>query len=208
MQDGEVTTMSKKSEEELRLFRPDNDWYYNACLNYGLDDWAVYAHGYKHAAEVLIEHAANHRGSLDALVYPIVFVYRQSIELRLKKLVRDASRLLYRDSELSTKHDLLPRWDKLTLLLKEVEKQVQSTFDQRELAHTRKLIHAFDKVDSRSMAFRYPVDTTLEPSLPDMTHINIRVLHEYMEEVFGVLEGIDTMLSIWNDQQSEIGSDR
>jgi hypothetical protein len=46
--------------------------------------WDLYSIGYKMAADVLIENSGRYP---DFLIYPIVFLYRQYIELRLKQII-------------------------------------------------------------------------------------------------------------------------
>ncbi|MGB7572016.1 MAG: hypothetical protein WBL87_09700, partial [Methanothrix sp.] len=53
--------------------------------------WDLYSTGYKEAGDLLIENADNHT---DFLVYPIVFLYRHCIELRLKQISIEGNKLL------------------------------------------------------------------------------------------------------------------
>jgi hypothetical protein len=50
--------------------------------------------GFRLAADLAVEHVVTTGNDQDSLVYPVVFGYRQYLELRLKGLLRDASRLL------------------------------------------------------------------------------------------------------------------
>jgi hypothetical protein len=67
-----------------QLFKSDADWINNACLNFKEDQLNLYAIGYKRAAELLLEHVKNSGRDQDTLVYPIIFLYRHYLELRLK----------------------------------------------------------------------------------------------------------------------------
>jgi hypothetical protein len=69
------------------LFDSADDWYHNACINLRFFNWDVYASGYKHAGDLLVQHVIDTRNHRDTLVFPIVFNYRQYIELRLKELI-------------------------------------------------------------------------------------------------------------------------
>jgi len=70
------------------LFVEREDWYSNAVLNSRRDNLSLYAVGYKRAGEMLVEAVVQSRKDYDSLVFPIVFVYRQYLELRLKQLIR------------------------------------------------------------------------------------------------------------------------
>lgn len=70
----------KKGDE---LFKPDIDWKNNACLNFSHDMSEIYISGYKSAGDILVEHVKQKKRNQDFLVYPIGFLYRQYLELRL-----------------------------------------------------------------------------------------------------------------------------
>lgn len=86
-------------------------------VNYTHDPWFLYAEGYRRGAEILVERAAATRGELDALVYPIVFLYRQYAELALKILVRDAGILIDDPEAPINTHDLARLWARVETLL-------------------------------------------------------------------------------------------
>jgi hypothetical protein len=70
-----------------QLFGPDEDWDNNACINFTFDRFNLYARGYLQAAELLVETIVNTHRSPHAVVYPIAFLYRHYLELRLKKII-------------------------------------------------------------------------------------------------------------------------
>ena len=71
-----------------RLFDGAEDWYHNACLNWRYDNWELYASGYNTAGDILVQHIIDTRSDRDTLVFPIVFNYRQYLELRCKEIIR------------------------------------------------------------------------------------------------------------------------
>ncbi len=74
-----------------KLFIEADDWRMNACLNMYHDPSELYVVGYKEAADSLVDSIANQKGSADSLIFPIVFLYRHYIEIRLKSLLHDGS---------------------------------------------------------------------------------------------------------------------
>ena len=76
------------------LFMSSADWWHNACLNFMGIDINAYAVGYKRAADFLVERVSQERRHQDTLVYPIAFLYRQYLELRLKELIHNGNMLL------------------------------------------------------------------------------------------------------------------
>jgi len=76
-----------------KLFTSQEDWWNNACLNWCRDGWSLYAVGYKDAGDILAREVENRNSGQDTLVYPILFLYRQYLELEIKDLIRTARRL-------------------------------------------------------------------------------------------------------------------
>ena len=73
-----------------KIFRPGKDWWNNARINHGgliSNKWEVYAMGYKIATETLVDKVLSEQTNQDHLIYPIVFLYRHYIELRLKEII-------------------------------------------------------------------------------------------------------------------------
>jgi hypothetical protein len=73
------------------LFAEAKDWWMNACVNYG--GGGLHAIGYRRAADALVEQVAQTHSDQDFFVYPIVFCYRQYLELMLKADLREARAL-------------------------------------------------------------------------------------------------------------------
>lgn len=92
---------------------------------------------------------------MDKLVYPIVFVSRHYLEVKLKYLLVSASQLLDRKYSLSTKHELAETWRSLRPIIEEIFPGE----DQGELNTAEPVLKEFDAKDRSSMVFRYPTDT-------------------------------------------------
>lgn len=86
------------------LFQSDNDWKNNACLNFTSDPTHGYIEGYKRAADLLVAHVMEKGKDQDYLVYPITFLYRQHLELRIKEIIADGRNLLDEGSGHPTHH--------------------------------------------------------------------------------------------------------
>src|SRR6266478_1683118 len=68
-----------------KLFVPDNGRH---VAYIGLrTSFSVYAIGYKDAADALIERVLEKNFGADLQIYPIAFLYRHYLELRLKQLL-------------------------------------------------------------------------------------------------------------------------
>ena len=76
------------------LLSSGDDWWNNACIGYAQPEWSLYARGYKQAADLLVMHIDERTRDQDTLVYPVLFLYRQYFELRLKHVTSDACGIL------------------------------------------------------------------------------------------------------------------
>lgn len=183
----------KFPEASDRLFVSASDWRNNARLDWSWDKWSAYAEGYKEAAGILVKQIeACARGAVqDTLVYPIVFLYRQYIELAIKALLKDARRLQDIEKEFPTHHRIYELWLDCRGLLKDI----CPGDSEKELDQITRLIKEFSSIDPDSFAFRYPEDKKGKPSIDGLTHINLRVLRETMEGISNLLSGAHDQIS-------------
>jgi hypothetical protein len=154
---------------------------YNACLNYTGKEFHIYSYGYQKAAERVIQSALHDQEPIDILIYPIIFLYRQFLELRLKELI------ICLDSEapVENHHHLLRLWQRFISLVEQTDTNPKC----EEFEATESLIREFTTLDPHSMVFRYPVDKKGEEhKKPDL--INIINLAEVMYRTSFFLECI------------------
>jgi hypothetical protein len=168
-----------------QLFNGDADWWNNACLNYMHDQWDMYADGYKRAGDLLVECVKTAHRDQDILVFPIVFLYRQYIELRLKELIKDGN-LLFNIPEKFPKHHKI---DELWKRARKILERVWPEGAAEDLDAVEECIQQFSEKDPFSMAFRYPVDKDGNPSLSSLRHINLRNLSEIVDRIGFLLDG-------------------
>lgn len=171
-----------------RLFKADSDWQWNACLGYMHPSLSETATQYWAGAVALSESAANGDATLDAVIVPIVFLYRQYLELSIKAIIASA-RILELENTKGTypkHHNLRNLWDEAKRLVK----QHYGPQSPPELDHVDPCINEFDEHDPDSFAFRYPTDKHENPTLQDIRHINLRNLCETMERLRSLLDCI------------------
>lgn len=191
-------------EKSDKLFTAGDDWWHNARLNYGIDDWMWYVSGYKKAARLLVEHVKETQSDQDFLIFPIIFNYRQYLELHLKKMIWDCKRLFNEQPDFSKTHDLNKLWEDCRRLLEKVEPKIEI----HDLEAVDEGINQFCEYDPRSMSFRYPFDTKGDKSLPaELGHINIRNFSDVVEKLGNFFESSDVMISVYLDYKSDMESD-
>lgn len=199
--DFDATSELKWPEKGDKLFTSGDDWWHNASLNYSSDDWGAYISGYKRSGDILTEYILNEKREQDILVFPIVFVYRQYLELRLKKLIIDCRNLFDEELIFPKVHDLVKLWSECKRLLEKFDEEVQ----EKDLDAVSESIEQFCHLDPNSEAFRYPINKSGNRSLPsDLEHINIRNLSEIMEKLSSFFEAGEMMVSVYLDYKQEM----
>ena len=129
---------------------------YNAAVNYYSGELGVLAEGFKEAAELAIQEALRDSGKTDPLIFPIVYLYRHHLELRLKELMSKGNCIVNSSNEFDDGHHLGHLWGKVKLLAERICPVWFSKYkDDVDAA-----IQEFDRVDSQSMSFRYTVSTS------------------------------------------------
>lgn len=183
-----------------KLFSHDlPDWTNNAVLNYNFKQFPPYADGYRMAAEALIAECTQRDGTNDILIYPIVFNFRQYIELRLKEIIIG---LNYCNGS----HDHFPKTHRIDILwehFKKLYNEYKEHKNTEDFMNAENVINQFFEVDPQSMAFRYPVDKEGNPSL-SITHINIRNFGEVMTRLANFLDALSDQTAHYRDIASDM----
>lgn len=174
------------------VFSEAEDQWMNAHVNWAMGS-AFYAIGYKTAGDVLVEHVDRTNYDADSLVYPVVFCYRQYLELTLKELLAEARRYFYIEDEGPDGHPLLLVWWPLRKLLAQ---RWSDSDASTEMDAVEDALRQFDTVDRGSFAFRYATKKNGEASLPrELQRINLRNLSEVVGRIGTYLEACHTVLS-------------
>lgn len=186
-----------------RLFvpgSPPGDWRGVACVNFGSPEIG-YVEGFLRAADLAVQHVLKTGNDQDYLVYPIVFCYRQHLELRIKGLLLDACCLLGESlpsKELMGKHKLMPIWRMLCPLLDRI-------FDNAsELMIVGDRLQEFEDLDPDSFAFRYATSKAGKSLLPkDLEQVNLENLRDTMQKIADMLDAADTGVKVYLDNKAE-----
>jgi hypothetical protein len=184
------------------LFKVGSDTSLNACVNWRSPDWNLYATGYKTAADMLATYVVERRVRQDSLVYPILFLYRQYIELALKEIIRSGLTYLERDPATPKHHDLGQLWALAEKLLEEICPG-DSVPESKE---TGRIIKELNKVDPQSDAFRYLVNKRGEQSLQGITQIDIGNVQAVAARLAVMLDGATTQIGVYQDWKYDMES--
>jgi hypothetical protein len=136
-----------------RLFPPVENWAVEIpATPEGRAEFMII--GYKRAADELVEKALSDPALELVLVYPIVYCYRQFIELFFKYHLRKfGDRAGLSSKKLLKTHDLRDLLRKFLMLDKD---KITNAFTQSDMCYFMRLILEFHKIDPKSFVFRFP----------------------------------------------------
>ncbi|MEZ9595496.1 hypothetical protein AB4298_12740 [Shewanella sp. 10N.261.52.F9] len=171
----------------------------NADIGWMNDRAPFYNEGYKSAARELTNDYANRPvNEKDTLVFPIVFLYRQYIELTLKDLIRELDKKLSytRADKTLAQHKLLPLWD---AAIKQYDSFIQAEKISLVFTSTpnkeRLIVNQFNQIDEDSFSFRYASDKKGNETLEDLEYISVNNFKNQIELVVTYIENMIKTLS-------------
>lgn len=171
-------------------FTASDQWQNNSYIApYGHGRLVMMMTGYKMAADLMVGQVAQSRHDGDALVFPIIFNYRQFVELSLKYLIATYGRSVSVEAQWST-HDLTILWSTFMAVLEGYGHEDVEGTD----AVVATIITEFARVDPRSFSYRYPVDT--KGNLVNLAHqeVDLHRLADVMTGIDGYFSGCDGYL--------------
>lgn len=136
-----------------KLFIKEKNQKFGAWLKNPSNKFFLYSEGYKKAGEQIFELCIENSYYTNTLVYPLVFNYRQFVELRLKELIIMGYKYHGISKDFADVHSLSILW---STYRKEIVEPLKET-EQAILNNVERIISQFNNEDPQSMNFRYPV---------------------------------------------------
>ncbi len=146
--------------------------------------------GYKQAADLMVEISAKDRFIRDKLVFPIIFNYRQFLELSLKYQLASFGPYVDIQSNWNT-DDLARLWGEFLVMLERYGTEDPDKADPV----VGEIILEFAKIDPGSYSYRYPVDRHGNPIPVAYSDLHLPTLADVMKAVDGYFTGCDGYLS-------------
>lgn len=168
-------------------------------FTHGIKEWDLYATGYYRAAEILVDNvASNELLYIDSLVYPIVYLYRQYLELRLKQLILKYRQFIGSEQDISRTHRLQHLWREFESVYRKAVRELPDEFRARgELRQVAACIKYFAEMDVTSETFRYP-SHIVDENEPNAL-LNIGRIAQIMGNTRSVLDGCSIVLDVWDE---------
>ena len=158
-----------------------------------------YYTGYWDAAQILyksIVKASKNREIevTDTLVFPLIYLYRHSLELMIKYLY---FKFCSKDDKtkkafLQKGHKLIDLWEETKSYLKVQLEEQKSKID---LEIIENYIRKFNDCDSKSEKFRYPMDSKLNATHARSYVLDIEFLSETMDKLLNTMKKLDLEIS-------------
>jgi hypothetical protein len=183
-------------------------------------DWIAYFEGYRRGLHVLVNDVVDGGNNQDYLVYPVMFLARQTFEVGLKYVLLLARELNGLDDQpFPGTHDLRALWRLVRRFLEEVE----ASPTRADLDAVEEAVYTLADHDPTSFAFRYPVDRTNQypsftavdyrshrPELREMPNLfNLHEIDEWVERCANFLRaGMDYLQAEISGQAEAIAAFR
>ncbi len=184
-------------DETTQIFKETDRLFALSCQPTLPAQWSLFAEGYHEAAEQLYTSWHASGGYPDSVVFPMVFLYRHYVELRIKELIQRAVLLLALPSEWPAVHGLVKLWDFLRPLLE----QIWPTPPSREIINATRLIQELAALDNKSMVFRYPSDKEGVSTTKRIELLDVNNFFQAMRQLAAFLDGVSMQISVYLDDQ-------
>jgi hypothetical protein len=157
--------------------------------------WHDYTAGYKDAADLLVEHLEQGGWRANKLRFPILFLYRQHLELIVKSLIRQCCARLGRTDDFPKHHDLHRLWLVCVGLLHEISPGASAD----EVRETGRLFREISTLDPAADAFRFPENKSGGLSPANALDVNVGSVREIVEKISFFVECLDTSITVQHD---------
>jgi hypothetical protein len=132
--------------------------------------WHIYVRGYFSAARALIEGPPD-KFFLTFAIYPVLFLYRHYVELELKGLMLDFSKVLGRPHrDFGNQHDILVLWRWLLEVVPAGHRALENA------ANVERILTELRALDPKSMDSRYGLRRDLQSSMPQKMVFSVSTL--------------------------------
>ncbi|MDI6032250.1 hypothetical protein QLS91_04110 [Flavobacterium sp. LB2P84] len=170
-----------------KLFKEAKDWENESFIRKNDNKWLYYSEGYKIAAELIEQELITKLESRDFLIYPLIYLHRHYLELKLKEIIVEGNCIIgAKDFLPKGGHNLINLWKEsleiLHLVWGDDFKIPAVTIENK--------IKELHNADVKSDGFRYPIDKDGEENLKSVQKINYRNFRDEFLEIKYFIEGV------------------
>lgn len=188
-----LAAYAKIGESLLTIYHgPDIRCSYNAWF---MPNWDTYATGYKEAADAIMERIIANPAWIDTYLYPVMFLYRHYLELRMKEIIGKCS------GEVVYSHSLEAL---LQRLLPEIRKRWRGAEARARLQSFKERVAEFHRMDKTSETFRYPDSGPKNEPPTRGEWINLLQVQQVVDSMSIYLDGISSEIEAELDAEGVI----
>lgn len=191
-------------------FLEEGGSYYGQSVvgySYSLERFYPYVRAYTESAEYLYNMICKNNKLKDTLFIPMCYLYRNAVELSLKRILYEESSLTL-DEALrhinKKKHKVVGLWN---LIKSEVEEHANAPEDDTTILDVESYITQLNNVDGTSDKFRYPTDKHLNFYFRDGKKFDVDNINNFFGQLLSFLSAVDSMMSEHNEWKSEMESE-
>jgi hypothetical protein len=149
---------------------------------------------------LLLADAKAPDATIDVLVYPICFNFRHAVELYVKYIIADLSRVQGTGRQYQPGHSLLRNWKKAKKLLRAID------YTANDAALFEEVVRHIEEVDPTGQTFRYPESIKYDQHLKDWPSINLAVVEHHYARLFAVAKNWQYRIDHAVDRASQNGT--
>ena len=148
-----------------------------------------YIDGYKEAVNAIFDRFTTEAkqgniGVQDTIVFPLIYTHRHCVELELKRLFC-LSNIKLGELQHNKTHELCELWKNIKDFLIDRASRLDVVIDMEAIYHYIKELDSYDK---KAFRFRYPMDTNLDSTNPNIGLINVVTFHKKMNLFHATME--------------------
>jgi hypothetical protein len=177
-----------------KLFIQEGNYTELAYLHNMFQEFSSYAEGYQIGAIKLIDCLDMTRNDKDFLVYPIVFLIRHYVELRLKEIIQGLNYCIDNSKDFPTGHNIDFLWKDF----KKKYSEIGENTNDENFKSMDSIIYELHTFDPISMSFRYPVDKEGNKT-QKLDYINVLNLRETFIKVTFFMDGVAMQIGHYVD---------
>lgn len=180
------------NEPKLLIF--GGNYYSQSVIGnkFSRDEYYPFIKSYEEAANFL-KNTILEEKCWDELFLPMCYLYRNAVELSLKRIVKDDCKFSGQEIlEILNKHSVFILWKKIK---DEVEKHANAPVGDQTLINTQNYIDKLHSFDPESIRFRYPININLDVQFRNSTKFSIKNVSRFFNELIVFLDAVHLQLS-------------
>ncbi|PAT01137.1 hypothetical protein CI105_08385 [Candidatus Izimaplasma bacterium ZiA1] len=201
-QDIKVEGYTVKCERNFLVQGSSTHIYSVVGYQFSRNDFFPYINGYGEASKYLLESDVF---DIQDIVFPILYLYRNCIELSLKGLIYSRHDNLDKPPLKifkKKKHSILGLWN----TMRDEVKRHNEGSDDTDLISFDKYIQVLHDFDNKSDIFRYPCDKNLNMYFQTEFINDINNFRDLFQEMISFLDGVDSQISVHQEYEREMRS--